>query len=402
MFENLSRKFRLESKFLLSLSLRFLSMIKRELEQIINNKLYLGKAIIILGPRQVGKTTLLRKIVDRIQNNVLWLNGDEPGVRSMMSNIGSMRLKQIIGNNDTVIIDEAQRIENIGITIKLITDNFPEIQVLASGSSAFELANKINEPLTGRKWEYLLYPVSFAEISNYTDLFTEMQNLENRLIFGYYPEVVTSSGNEKDILKQLSDSYLYKDLLIWENIKKPSKIESLLKALAFQVGHQVSYNELSQIVGLDKETIEKYIDLLEKVFVIFRLGALSRNLRNELKRTRKIYFYDNGIRNALIANFNPLSLRQDTGQLWENFLISERVKFTNYQGMWMNRYFWRTHTQQEIDYVEEYDGKLYAYEFKWGKGKKYSFPKSFVQAYPEHETKVITPDNYIEFITINK
>ncbi len=377
-------------------------MIKRELEQIINNKLYLGKAIIILGPRQVGKTTLLRKIVDRIQNNVLWLNGDEPGVRSMMSNIGSMRLKQIIGNNDTVIIDEAQRIENIGITIKLITDNFPEIQVLASGSSAFELANKINEPLTGRKWEYLLYPVSFAEISNYTDLFTEMQNLENRLIFGYYPEVVTSSGNEKDILKQLSDSYLYKDLLIWENIKKPSKIESLLKALAFQVGHQVSYNELSQIVGLDKETIEKYIDLLEKVFVIFRLGALSRNLRNELKRTRKIYFYDNGIRNALIANFNPLSLRQDTGQLWENFLISERVKFTNYQGMWMNRYFWRTHTQQEIDYVEEYDGKLYAYEFKWGKGKKYSFPKSFVQAYPEHETKVITPDNYIEFITINK
>lgn len=377
-------------------------MIKRELEQIINNKLYLGKAIIILGPRQVGKTTLLRKIVDRIQNNVLWLNGDEPGVRSMMSNIGSMRLKQIIGNNDTVIIDEAQRIENIGITIKLITDNFPEIQVLASGSSAFELANKINEPLTGRKWEYLLYPVSFAEILNHTDLFTEMQNLENRLIFGYYPEVVTSSGNEKDILKQLSDSYLYKDLLIWENIKKPSKIESLLKALAFQVGHQVSYNELSQIVGLDKETIEKYIDLLEKVFVIFRLGALSRNLRNELKRTRKIYFYDNGIRNALIANFNPLSLRQDTGQLWENFLISERVKFTNYQGMWMNRYFWRTHTQQEIDYVEEYDGKLYAYEFKWGKGKKYSFPKSFVQAYPEHETKVITPDNYIEFITINK
>ncbi len=377
-------------------------MIKRELEQIINNKLYLGKAIIILGPRQVGKTTLLRKIVDRIQSNVLWLNGDEPGVRSMMSNIGSMRLKQIIGNNDTVIIDEAQRIENIGITIKLITDNFPEIQVLASGSSAFELANKINEPLTGRKWEYLLYPVSFAEISNHTNLFTEMQNLENRLIYGYYPEVVTSSGNEKDILKQLSDSYLYKDLLIWENIKKPSKIESLLKALAFQVGHQVSYNELSQIVGLDKETIEKYIDLLEKVFVIFRLGALSRNLRNELKRTRKIYFYDNGIRNALIANFNPLSLRQDTGQLWENFLISERIKFTNYQGMWMNRYFWRTHTQQEIDYVEEYDGKLYAYEFKWGKGKKYSFPKSFVQAYPEHETKVITPDNYIEFITINK
>jgi hypothetical protein len=237
---------------------------------------------------------------------------------------------------------------------------------------------------------------------NHADAFTEMQNLENRLIYGYYPEVVTSTGDEKNILTQLSDSYLYKDLLVWENIKKPTKIETLLKALAFQVGNEVSYNELSQIVELDKETVEKYINLLEQVFVIFRLGALSRNLRNELKRTRKIYFYDNGIRNALIANFNPMNLRQDTGALWENFLISERAKMAHYSGIWMNRYFWRTHTQQEIDYIEEYEGTLHAYEFKWGTGEKYRFPKSFLEAYPNNETKIITRDNYWEFIVPGK
>jgi predicted AAA+ superfamily ATPase len=260
------------------------------------------------------------------------------------------------------------------------------------------LANKINEPLTGRKWEYNLYPLSFSEMANHTSLRDETRMLENRLIYGYYPEVVNNMNHATELLKQLTNSYLYKDILTWERIQKPDKMERLLQALAFQVGNQVSYNELGVTCGLNSETVEHYINLLEKAFIIFRLGTFSRNLRNELKKTRKIYFYDNGLRNAVINQFSPLNIRNDIGALWENFLISERLKNNSYKKNYVNKYFWRSKTQQEIDYVEEKNGKVYASEFKWNSNAKVKFPSSFVETY-HPETQVISKDNFIEFIS---
>lgn len=372
-------------------------MILRLTEQNILNKLGGGKAIILFGARQTGKTTLFRKISENLPD-VLWLNADEPDVAALFEAPSSTRFKAWFAPYKTVIIDEAQRIENIGIKLKLITDQLKEIQLIATGSSAFELANKINEPLTGRKWEFYLFPLSFAEMVAHHGLLEEKRMMYHRLVYGYYPEVINAAGNEKEVLKQLSDSYLYKDILRWEGIKKPDKLIKLLQALSFQVGNQVSYNELGQTTGLDNETVEKYIQLLEQTFIIFRLSSLRRNLRNELKKARKIYFYDNGIRNALISNFAPPELRNDTGALWENFLMSERVKFNHYSSKWVNTYFWRTTAQQEIDYIEEYDGKIYAYEFKWNPKKKVNFSKSFIQGYTPEDIKTISPLNYDEFL----
>lgn len=372
-------------------------MIKRILEEKIKAKLYDGKAIILLGARQVGKTTLLNTLFKN-SGDTLWLNGDEPDVQALFENTTSSRLKSIIGNNRNIIIDEAQRISDIGLKLKLITDNIKDIQLIATGSSAFELANKVNEPLTGRKWEYKMFPISFGEMVMQHGLLEEKRLLPQRLIYGYYPDIVNHPGTEKEILKQLTDSYLYKDILTWENIQKPDRLLKLLQALAFQVGSQVSYNELGQICGLDNKTVEKYINLLEQVFVIFRLGTFNRNLRNELKSSRKIYFYDNGIRNALIANFSQPELRTDIGALWENFIISERVKFINYKGIWTNSYYWRTKEQAEIDYIEDFDGKLHAYEFKWNPNAKASFSKTFSKAYPDSDFKVIHKENFEEFI----
>ncbi|MBI9066367.1 MAG: ATP-binding protein [Salinivirgaceae bacterium] len=360
--------------------------------------MFSGKVIIILGSRQAGKTTIIKKLSNLVKQKQMFLNGDDPAVRQMLNNPTFSQLKQIVGNNKVIFIDEAQRIENIGVTLKMIVDEMKGVQVVATGSSAFELANIINEPLTGRKWEYLLFPMSFAEMVNHTSFWEEFQNLEQRLIYGYYPEVVTSAGNQVEILKLISDSYLYKDILILDNIKKSNKIEKLLQALALQVGQQVSYNELAQLIGLDKATVEKYIRLLEQAFVIFRLPTLNRNLRNELKRTRKVYFYDNGVRNAILNNFNMLSLRQDIGGLWENFLISERMKYNHYNGNYSNYYFWRNHAQQEVDFIEEREGKLFAFEFKWNPRRKVKFPKSFIEGYPGTETKVISQENFTEFI----
>ena len=374
-------------------------VIKRALNNKINSKLFTGKAIIILGPRQSGKTTLIKNLSKNINKKQLILNGDDPAVRQLLGNPTFSEIKQIVGNNRVIIIDEAQRIENIGITIKMIIDEINDVQVIATGSSAFELNSKINEPLTGRKWEYFLYPLSFSEMVNHTSYWEESQKIDQRIIYGYYPDVVKSKGEQIEVLKLISDSYLYKDILILDNIKKSNKIEKLLQALALQLGHQVSYNEIAQLVELDKTTVEKYIHLLEQAYVIFRLPALSRNIRNELKRTRKIYFYDNGLRNAIINNFNPLQLRQDVGSLWENFLISERIKFNHYNGNYCNYFFWRTHAQQEIDFIEERSGKLFAYEFKWNTRKKIKFPKAFEQAYQNSEFNVINKDNYSEFIS---
>jgi predicted AAA+ superfamily ATPase len=372
-------------------------MIKRSLEKIILEKTGTGKAIILTGARQTGKTTLLKSMFED-KAGTLWMDGDEPDVKAIFENPTSTRLKNIFTGKKVIIIDEAQRIENIGTKLKLITDHIPEVQLIATGSSSFDLANKINEPLTGRKWEYRLFPLSFAELSQHFGSVEEARLLPIRLIYGSYPEVVNNPGKEKEILRQLSDSYLYKDILMWERLKKPEKLVRLLQLLAFQTGNEVSFNELAKNLGIDNQTVEKYIQLLEQTFVIFRLGAFSRNLRKELKQTRKIYFHDNGIRNSLIANFNPPELRNDTGALWENYIISERMKYLQYNNKWANTWFWRTNDQQELDYIEESDGILYAFEIKWNPAAKARLSRTFSGAYPGTEFRVINPGNYNLFL----
>ncbi len=373
-------------------------MINRLLAPVIRKKLGTGKAIIVLGPRQVGKTTLLKGIAEK-KGAYLFLNGDDPVVQQQLEGANTQTLKQIIAKHKLVFLDEAQRIKNAGLTLKLITDQFKNVQLLVSGSSALELANKINEPLTGRKWEYHMYPVSWQEFYNYMGHLDAHKQLEQRLVYGMYPEVITKQGEEREVLQQIAGSYLYKDLLSLGGIRRPDLLDKLLRALAFQVGNEVSYNELSNLLQVDKNTIHSYIQLLEKAYVVFRLQPFSRNLRNEITSSRKIYFYDNGIRNALVANFNPLGLRQDTGALWENFLVSERMKLLHYNSKWANIYFWRTHARQEIDYIEERDGQIFGYEFKWSKKAKSKFPKTFIAAYPKAKMQLITSANFEKFIT---
>ena len=372
-------------------------MIERSLEKTIRSKLKTGKAIILMGARQVGKTTLLKKLFED-DRDVLWLSGDEKDVQDLFLHSSSTRLKAFFGKNKTVIIDEAQRIQEIGLRMKLITDQIPEVQLVVTGSSSFELANQINEPLTGRKWEYKMYPISFGEMVTNHGLLEEKRLLPHRMVYGYYPEVVNHIGSEKEILKQLSDSFLYKDVLLLDQILKPDGLIKLLQALAYQVGSQVSYNELSLLTGLDAKTVDKYITVLEQAYVVFRLGSFSRNLRSELKKSRKIYFYDNGIRNALIANFNQLESRQDVGALWENFLMAERKKYLEYHQQWSNVWYWRTTEQAEIDYVEEEGGKINAYEMKWNENAKHKLPRLFLNTYPDSVFKVIHPGNVEDFL----
>lgn len=373
-------------------------MINRDIAPSVHSRLTDEKAIILLGPRQVGKSTLLKQLAPAFRQKVVEWSGDDADVRTLLANPTATLLRQYIGAAKTLVIDEAQRIENIGLCIKLIVDQIPGVKVIATGSSAFDLANRINEPLTGRKWEYRLYPFSFGEMVNHHGFMEENRLLNHRLIYGYYPEIVNNPGEEEVRLKQLSSSYLYKDILTWERIQKPDKMERLVQALAFQLGNEVSFNELGQLTGLDNETTEKYVDLLEKSFIVFRLGSLSRNLRNELKKSRKFYFYDNGLRNAVINQFSPVALRQDIGALWENFVVSERVKYLAYREINCNRYFWRTHAQQEVDYIEERNGQMRAYEFKWNAHTKARFPKTFLDAYPGTEAHILTPENFQAFL----
>jgi predicted AAA+ superfamily ATPase len=373
-------------------------MISRNILQKIEKELFTGKVILILGPRQVGKSTLTEILLEKSTISHTVFSGDDADVRELFKNMNELKLKRLFGDSKLVVIDEAQRIENIGVTLKIGVDKLKDVQVIATGSSAFELAEEINEPLTGRKWEHLLLPFSFEEMVNQHGLLTEKRLLNERLVFGYYPEIVNHPGNEKKILSMLSDSYLYKDVLSHNKLKKPDVLQSLLKALALQVGNEVSYNELAKTIGADKETIERYIDLLEKTFVVYRLTAFSRNVRNELKKSRKVYFYDNGIRNAIIGNFTPIELRNDVGALWENFVITERLKYLQKNDFYGFRHFWRTTQQQEIDYLEEQDGILKAFEFKWNAIKKHKIPKTFTDAYPTTETYIITPENMDEFL----
>ena len=370
-------------------------MIKRALFQKLNEKFNKGKAIVLLGPRQVGKTTLINTCLEG--QDFLFLNGDDPEIRNLLENTGVSKLRLIIGKNTLIFIDEAQRIKDIGLIAKMIIDQFKEVQLIVSGSSALEINQSTQEPLTGRKFEYQLFPISWEEFENHVGYLEANTQLEERLIYGMYPDVLNNRSEAGEILKQLTTSYLYKDVLSITGIKKPELLDKLLKALALQIGSEVSYNELANLLQIDKTTVSKYIDLLEKTYIVFRLNSYSSNQRNEIKNNRKIYFYDNGIRNMIINNLNPLELRTDKGALWENFLISERIKLQQYNQLYTNNYFWRTVQKQEIDFVEETNGQVTAYEFKWNSKGKAKIPAVFLNQY-NAIGKIIDKENFREFV----
>jgi hypothetical protein len=373
-------------------------MIERQLYQRIIERIPKGKAIIVLGPRQCGKTTLLKQITKSLSQPFVWFNGDDVADRNQLEQVGTEHLKSLIGNNKIVIIDEAQEIYNIGSTVKLITDYLDDVTPIISGSSAFELSNKMNEPLTGRKFEMNLFPLAFSELTLHTDLRSELLQLENRLVFGSYPEIVTNPENRIENLKELTSSYLYKDVFKYGGINKPNELQKIVQLLAHQIGNEVNFSEIAQSAGTVPHTVDRYIDILEKAFIVFRLPAISRNVRNEIKKAKKIYFFDNGVRNALIGNYNLLNNRTDIGALWENYLVSERMKKNVYSGFYGFTYFWRTKQQQEIDYLEEIDGKISAFEFKWNPEKKARFSKTFTDNYDIEKTELINRNNYYTFL----
>lgn len=373
-------------------------MIKRYLEDIILRQLFKNKTIVIFGARQVGKTTLVNEIVNKLDARTLFLNCDEADIRELLSEVNASKLKPLFYGYQIVVIDEAQRIPNAGLTIKIIHDSFKNIQLIVTGSSSLELASSIREPMTGRISGFLLHPLSFSEMAASNGLLQEKRMLEYRMIFGWYPDVITHTGEDIKILRSLATDYLYKDLLAIGNIKKPFLLDKLLKALALQIGNEVSFNELAQLTSSDTGTIEKYIDLLEKSYIIFRLHGLNRNVRNEIKKGKKIYFCDNGIRNAVLSNFQSVNSRVDAGVLWENLLVSERFKLISNKDHMTRCYFWRTTQQQEIDFVEELNNKLTAFEFKLNPSRRSFLSKTFSKAYPGTGFKVITPANAEEFI----
>jgi len=358
-----------------------------------------NKVVIIYGPRRCGKTTLLKKFLEGVKGKYLFVDGEDIFVQEYLSSQSINKLKSFIGTHKLLAIDEAQKIPNIALNLKLIVDNIKGIKVVATGSASFDLYQKLGEPLTGRKTTLRLFPLAQMELSKIEEPYETKANLETRLLFGSYPEVVLAPDNQTKILylKDLINSSLCKDILEMDNLKHSDKLVKILQLLSLQVGQEVSYAEIASQVGIDRKTVEKYLDLLEKVFVIFKLGGFSRNLRKEISKNSKYYFYDLGVRNALINNFNTLNLRNDVGSIWENYIISEILKKQEYLHIQANNYFWRTYSQKEIDFIEERDGKLHAYEIKWG--KKVPFPpQDWKTAYPDSTFKVISPDNYLEFI----
>lgn len=375
-----------------------IDLIERFQKQAIDN-VFGRKAIVILGPRQVGKSTLLHQMLDD-EDGVLWLNGDDHDVRDLFANFSAAKMRTIMGHNRILALDEAQRIHDIGLKLKIVTDQIPDVKVITTGSSSLDLAAGVNESLSGRKREFILLPLAFKELVDSHGLLEEQRLSHRRMIYGYYPEVVTTHGEERDILHELVNSYLYKDILNLDLVAKPDKLLKLVQALAYQVGSQVSYNEIAILVGLDSKTVERYIDILEKCFVIFRVHSFSRNLRNELKASKKVFFWDCGIRNAVINNFAPLENRSpvENGALWENWIIAERMKYNNLRGEHLTPWFWRTKQQAEIDYLEDKDGRLSAYEIKWNPRAKAGLPSAFASAYPDATYQIITPDNYAQFI----
>lgn len=355
-------------------------MIKRKLALELENRLFSGKILLLLGPRQTGKTTLIRTIIVGSGHGVAFVDGDDATARETFGAANTADLRRIIGGNKILFVDEAQRIPNIGLALKIVADQMKDVQVISSGSSALDLGNALNEPLTGRKRTFHLFPVTWQEWVSHQGYLPALQSLESRVLYGMYPEVLLDNRPE-EVLKELASSYLYRDVLALSGIRKPAVLEKLVQALAFQLGHEVSYNELAQTVQVDKNTIMSYIDLLEKAFVVFTIPPFSSNMRNEISSTRKVYFYDNGIRNAVLSDYKALDLRQDKGALWENFIISERMKYHEAQGANTRMYFWRNRSGQEIDLVEQAGGTLQAFEIKWKEKKSLRTPRSFAEAY---------------------
>ena len=375
-----------------------MTLLPRLLQKQVEKRLFKGKVIVIYGARQVGKTTLVKQILSNYKGRGKLLNCELLSVQQALQTPEAEMLKSYLGDNKLIILDEAQRINNIGLILKILIDTFPSIQVIATGSSSFNLANKVNEPLTGRVDKFVLYPFSLKEISQSHDRFTIEARLENFLRFGTYPEVFFLPEKEaQDRLNEISSNYLYKDILMFNRLKKTSLVVNLLQLLALQLGNEVSYEELAENLGVNRLTVQKYIDLLEQTFVIFTLKSFSRNLRKEISKSVKIYFYDLGIRNSLIQNFNKLAIRNDAGVLWENFLVTERIKKNTHDCKYANYYFWRTYDQKEIDFVEEREGRLQAFEFKQA-DKKAKIPQEFLQTYPNSGFKTINRKNYWEFV----
>jgi len=375
--------------------------IHREIEEKIINKLKNNKVIVLLGARRVGKTVLLKQIISKINIDYLFFNGEDINVRELFKTQSVQNFKNILGKKHLLIIDEAQNIENIGQKLKLMIDEIDELKIIITGSSAFDISNKTGEPLTGRKHSFYLTPFSETEYNQIESIIEKPDNLKHRLIYGNYPELIHLKDNEdkKEYLSEIVNSYLLKDILVFENIRNSSKILNLLRLIAWQVGSEISYNEIGKKLGMSKNTVEKYLDLLSKVFILYKLEGFSRNLRKEIVKSSKWYFYDNGIRNAIIANLQDFNLRNDIGVLWENYILSERKKYQLNNGIIVNNYFWRTYNGQEIDWIEERDGNLFAYEIKWNKTAK--IPSAWENAYPNSVFNVINKDNYLNWFNDN-
>ncbi len=373
--------------------------IQRIIQSQVESRMVPGKVVVLLGPRQVGKSTLLKDVLAKEKSPFLFVSGEDRATQAWLGSQHIETLRQNIGQHQLLVVDEAQHVPLIGLNLKLVVDHLPQLRVLATGSSSFDLSNQTGEPLVGRKWEFELYPISQLELAATEAPFQTEERLPQRLIYGSYPEIVTTVGlaDKRELLNNIVNGYLYKDLLMFEEIRKSKKIIDILSLLAFQIGSLVSVHEISKAIGMSTRTVEKYLDLLEKVFVIKRLGGYSRNLRKEISKGSKYYFWDNGIRNAIINNFNELSLRNDVGALWENYLLTERLKKQRYTKLFSNNYFWRTYDQKEVDFVEERDGQLFGFEFKWSQPKPKP-PSLWPDTYPEASFEAIHPGNYLPFI----
>jgi predicted AAA+ superfamily ATPase len=377
-------------------------MITRSIQNKLMDEIQEGsKVILLFGARQVGKTTLVQRLLSHAPYRTLHVNADELRFTNILSSRDLRQLRDLTGGYDLIFIDEAQRIPEIGINIKLMADNIPDLRIIATGSSSLHLASKTREPLTGRAWSHILYPIAFCELANHHNAFELIDMLPERMIYGSYPDIFSMEGwqAKRDYLRNLTSSYLYKDILEIGNIRHSSKLRDLLRLLAFQIGQEVSFNELGAQLSMSKDTVASYVDLLEQSYVIFRLGGFSRNLRKEVSKRDKIYFWDIGVRNTIIGNLNPLSERNDAGHLWENLMISERLKWLAYQGALGNVYFWRTYSGAEVDLVEEREGGLFGFEYKWG-DKRVRPPKSFLNTYPEATFDVITPKNFLTHVGV--
>lgn len=367
----------------------------------LQNSLQAGKVTVLYGPRQVGKTTLVKELIEVLPARSKFVNADELTYREILASQSGQRLGELLGDAELLVIDEAQRVPEIGLNLKILVDTFPHAKIIATGSASFDLASKISEPLTGRKLTFNLYPVSYGEVQDTFGKIESRDQLDRWMIWGGYPAIVATNDPalRERLLGELVGSYLYRDILELEGIRRADKIVDLLRLLAYQIGHEVSTTELATNLALNRSTVERYLDLLEKVFVIFKVNGFSRNLRKEVTKSSRYYFFDNGVRNSLIQNFNPLALRNDVGQLWENFLVMERRKANQITGRHVNSYFWRTYDQKEIDCIEERGGRLYGYEFKWQAGDiRRAVRNEFTEVYPDSELKTVSRDNFEEFL----